>query len=158
MDTNELDLCHINIRSLNDDKIDAIKAEIVNEYDIICLTETNLPTARVTNLNLNGFHSLIRKDRTGKTGGGVGIYVASHLGVTRVYDYEIPNLEALWVKIKAGTNTILICVCYRPPNAKFDFWNNLQDSIDLAKQSGINKIIIAGDFNADLQTHEGHFF
>ena len=157
MATNVLDLCHINIRSLNDDKIDAIKAEMVTEYDIICLTETNLPTARVTDLNLIGFHSLIRKDHFGRTGGGVGIYVANHLGVTRIYDYEIPNLEALWVKIKAGNNTVLICVCYRPPNARADFWTNFQDSIDLAKQSGIDKIIIAGDFNADLQTRERHF-
>ena len=61
MATNVLDLCHINIRSLNDDKIDAIKAEMITEYDIICLTETNLPTARVTDLNL--WVSLTDKER-----------------------------------------------------------------------------------------------
>ena len=157
MNTNVLDICQINVRSLNNEKIDAIKAEMLSEYDVICLTETNLPTARVDDLNLNGFHPLIRKDRVGKTGGGVGMYIANHLGITQQFNFEIPQLEALWVKVKAGNNIVLICVCYRPPNAKAEFWTKLQDSIDIAKQSGIEKIILTGDFNADPNTREGHF-
>ena len=156
MASNVIDICHVNVRSLNDDKMDAIKAEMLLEYDIICLTETNLPTARVNDLNLNGFHPIHRKDRVGKTGGGVGMFIANHLGATRIYDYEIPGLEALWMKIKAGNNLFLMCVCYRAPNEKAQFWINLQDSIDLAKQSGTNKIIVTGDFNADPHTREGN--
>ena len=156
MASNVLDICHLNIRSLNDEKIDALKAEVVLDYDVICLTETNLPYANVNDLTLNGFHPIMRKDRDGKTGGGVGIYVSINLGVTRVYEYEIPGLESLWVKIKAGNNIFLLCVCYRPPNSKADFWNSFQDSVDLAKQSGTDKIIIAGDLNAHPGTHAGN--
>ena len=47
MTTNRIGVCHINIRSLNDSKIDALKMEIADNHDIICLSETNLPHARV---------------------------------------------------------------------------------------------------------------
>ena len=80
MASNILDICHINIRSLNDDKVDAIKAEMLLEYDVICRSETNLPTARVEDLSLNGFHPIIRKDRVGKTGGGVGMSAGGNVG------------------------------------------------------------------------------
>ena len=142
MSVNEIDLTHVNIRSLNDDKMDAIRAELLLDNDIICITETNLPLASVHDLNLNGFNPIVRKDRIGRTGGGVALYVADHLGCTRMIDFELPDLEALWVKIKAGNNSLLLCVCYRPPNAKADFWLRLQDTIDLAKKSGLDCIML----------------
>ena len=49
-------------------------------------------------------------------------------------------------------------MCYRPPNAKADFWQQIQDSVDLAKQTGIKNILLTGDFNADPPTREGHNF
>ena len=156
MASNILDLWHINVRSLNDSQMDSIRAELSLEYDVICLSETNLPTAKVSDLSLSGFHSIIRKDRIGKSGGGVALYAANFLGVMRMAEFEIPELEAMWVKVKAGNDIALICVCYKPPNAKADFWTKLQDSIDLAKQSGIEKIIITGDMNSDPKTREGY--
>ncbi len=156
MSINELDITHVNIRSLNDEKMNAIRAELLLDYDIICLTETNLPAANVSDLNLDGFNPIIRKDRAGKTGGGVAIYAANHIGASRIFDYDIPDLEAMWVKIKAGNNILLICVCYRPPNSKAEFWTKLQDSVDLVKQSGVDRIMLVGDLNADPRTREGH--
>ena len=157
MSVNEVDIIHVNIRSLNDHKMDAIRAELLLDYDIICLTETNLPTAKVNDLNLEGFNPIIRKDRQGRSGGGVAVYVADHIGAIRLIEYEIPDLEAMWIKVKAGNNVLLLCTCYRPPNAKADFWTKLQDSIDLVKQSGADNIIVVGDMNADPKTREGHF-
>ena len=156
MAVNVLDICHTNVRSLNSDKIDAIKAELVENFDIICLTETNLPHANVDDLALMGFHEIIRKDRIGRAGGGVGVYVAQHLSAERVIEYEMPDLECLWIKIKAGHNIFMLGVCYRPPNSKADFWIKLQDSVDLVKQAGVNNIFLTGDFNADPHTRDGH--
>ena len=133
MANNILDICHVNTRSLNDSQLDAIKAELSSDYDVICLSETNLPTARVSNLQLDGFHPILRKDRVGKTGGGVGMYVANYIGATRMIEFELQDLEAMWVKLKAGNNIVLVCTCYRPPNSKVDFWIKLQDSIDVVK-------------------------
>ena len=155
MTCNILDICHINIRSLNGEKIDALKADIVSSYDVICLTETHLPNS-TSDLSLPGFQNILCKNRTGKTGGGVAVYASDQIGITRKADLEIPGLELMWVRIKAGLNIFLLGVCYRPPNAKADFWQQLQDSVDLAKQTGIKNILLTGDFNADLPTPEGH--
>ena len=141
MAVNMLDICHTNVRSLNSDKIDFIRAELVENFDIICLTETNLPHANVEHLLLKGFHEIIRKDRVGRTGGGVGVYVAQHISAVRMLEYEIPDLEALWLKVKAGYNVSMLGVCYRPPNSKVEFWTKLQDSLDLVKQSWVNNIL-----------------
>ena len=153
MATNHIDICHINIRSLSDLKMDALKAEIAQlDYDIICLTETNLPHARVENINLPGFQHLISKDRPLRQGGGVAAFVADYIGAVRLSELEVPELELMWIKIKAGTNTLLIGTCYLPPNSKNEFWVKLKDSLDLAKQSGFKDILLSGDFNADPQT------
>ena len=79
MTTNKLNVCHINIRSLSDVKIDALKADILENHGILCLTETNLPHARVGCLNLPGFQHIIAKNRVDRQGGGVAIYVADHI-------------------------------------------------------------------------------
>ena len=155
MAVNTLDICHVNVRSLNLEKVDAIKAELVPNFEIICLSETHLPHANVTDLNINGFHNIFRKDRVGKAGGGVGDYVAQHLCAIHMTEYEIPDLEAMWLKIKAGHNVFMICICYRPPNSKADFWVKLQDTVDQVKQSGVHNIFITGDFNSDPHTRDG---
>ena len=153
-----LDICHVNVRSLNSDRIDAIKAELAENFEIICMTETNLPHANAENLSIPGFHDILRKDRVGRVGGGLGVYVAQHLSGVHITDFDIPELEAMWLKIKAGHNIFMLCICYRPPNAKVDFWVKLQDAVDLVKQSGINNILMTGDFNADPHTRDGHLF
>ena len=155
MSENYLDLCNINVRSLSDQKLNGIKAELLLDFDLFCITETNLPHARVTDLDLPGFHPIIRKDRQDRTWGGVALYAAEHISATRVYDYEIPDLEALWVKVKAGSNTLMVCVCYRPPNSNVSFWEKLQESLDLANVAGSSDIVLAGDFNADPNSRHG---
>ena len=155
MATDLVDVCCINIRSLSDAKIDSLKIDIVPNFDIICLTETNLPHANVSSLDLPGFQSILRKDRVGRQGGGVGIYAANYIGVTRMYQLESPELELMWVNVKAGNNKVLLGVCYRPPNSAANFWSKLQENIDIIKQSGFTDIILAGDFNADPSTRDG---
>ena len=72
-------------------------------------------------------------------------------------DFELPGLEVLWSKIKAGNNVLMLATCYRPPNSGRVFWNKLQDSIDTVKQAGYKDIILAGDLNADPETREGSY-
>ena len=82
------------------------------------LTETNLAHAQVDELTLSGFHEIIRNDRNGRPGEGFPMYVAEHLEAVKVNEFEIRNLEAMWVKRKAGSNSILMCLCNRPPYAR----------------------------------------
>ena len=156
MATDLVNLCNINARSLSNDKIDAIRAEIISDHDVLILTETHLPYADVDNENLalEGFGDIIRKDRGVRMGGGVAVYVAEHIGAVKMTEFEIEDLEAMWVKLKVGSNIMFLCACYTPiSNA--DFWIKLQESIDLVKESGNHDIIIAGDLNADPDTRNG---
>jgi len=58
----ELSIFHLNIRSVRH-KLDYIE-DIVDEYDIVCLTETHLDDQVTTNdLCIDGFHSPFRLDR-----------------------------------------------------------------------------------------------
>ena len=65
------------------------------------------------------------------------------------YDLEINGIEAMWLELRCVNKKILLCNCYRPPNAPVAFWNNLSASIELAKEGNVNDIIITGDFNSD---------
>ena len=156
MTTNRVNISCINVRSLSDSKVDAIKADIVPKYDIICLTETNLPHANVSSLDITGYQKLMTRNRTDRQGGGVGVYAADHIGATRATNIEMPGIELMWVNITLGGNKLLLGVCYRPPNSPADFWVKLQDSLDLAKQTGYRDILLAGDFNADIGSREGN--
>ena len=37
-------------------------------------------------------------------------HAAEPLGINRLFEYEIPELEAMWVKVKAGNTVFLLCV------------------------------------------------
>ena len=69
MTNNIIDICNVNIRKLSDIKVDVIKAELMLDIDVICLTGSNLPHAQVTDLKLLGFHEVLRKDLAGRLGG-----------------------------------------------------------------------------------------
>ena len=155
MSDNSIDICNVNVRSLNNSKIDAIKAELMLNFDLICLTETHLPYADVNDTSLPGFHHIMCKNREGRMGGGVALYAAEYIAISRIYDFEIPMLEAMWVQVKVGKNVFHLCVCYRPPNNDAEFWVKLQDSLDLALRGGAKTIILTGDLNADFHTRPG---
>ena len=74
----------------------------------------------------------------------------------RRIDLEVPDLEMLWCEVRLHNNKFLFGVIYRPPNSLTSFWDKFQDSIDLAKATGINNIVISGDLNADPQTLSGN--
>ena len=150
-----LKLCHINIRSLARNFC-SLQTCIPQDMDIITLSETFLnANSNISSLKLDGYKKIEYKNRTNQLGGGVGIYIKSHIISHRKYEFEINNLEAMWHEIKIGCKTILLCTCYRPPNSGSEFWEFLQESLDLALQSQIANIVVMGDLNADPKTYDG---
>ena len=149
-------ICHANIRSLSEDKLRRIKTSLANEFDIIALSETFLSsTTPDSKLELPGFNSIIRRDRTTGAGGGVAFYASRCLVTKRREDIENQHVELLWVEVRLHNNKFLFGVVYRPPNAPVSFWDYFQDSLDKAKNSGIDKVVIMGDLNADPNTNHG---
>ena len=89
--------CHVNIRSLSRSKLHAIQTSLSKVYDIITLSETHLHAGIPDDVfELKGYHNIIRKDHL-TNGGGVGIYVKENICYRRIYKYERPNLEAVWL-------------------------------------------------------------
>ena len=60
------------------------------------------------------------------------------------------GLECVWVQIKLRGHDILICGIYRPPNLSQNYWTLVHESVDRAKSTSIQDIIILGDLNNDL--------
>ena len=72
---NDITICHLNIRSLSQDKRRCIKTSLSYSYDIIALRETflsNHPQAK--EYDLPGFQTIIRHDRVSGIGGRVALY------------------------------------------------------------------------------------
>ena len=76
----------------------------------------------------------------------MALYVRDSLFAVRRIEFEIPELEALWVEIKISKLNLMLCACYRPPNTGQVFWDHFQNGV---KQSGNANVIIIGDLSAD---------
>jgi len=62
-------------------------------------------------------YELFRRDRRGKRGGGLPLYVRDCFDCIDRNDCD-DKVECLWVKMRGKPNkaNILLVVCYRPPN------------------------------------------
>ena len=99
-------------------------------------------------LSIPGYLPVFRNDRL-THGGGVALYVSDSCIAKRLYNFETPTLEALWVEIKTRTHVLAVCVCYRSQTEGDIFCENIQDSVESIRNAGYNNLIIFGDFNAD---------
>ena len=134
----------------------SILTDLACDFDIISLLETFLsPNSSVDYLHIPGYQNIISRDRLNAVGDGVAFYVSSSLHVLRRLDLEKVDIELLWCKIRLHNNKFLFGICYRPPNSPVSFWDQLQESLDLAKSSGIFNIILMGDLNYDIHTQSG---
>ena len=90
-----------------------------------------------------------RRDRQGRRGGGILVYVPETVRSWRRSDLELDTVEAIWIEIHIGRSSALVCNIYRPPDSQPAFFDNLEDMLELA--SGECKdIIIMGDMNSDI--------
>ena len=118
------------------------------------ISETHLdPQTEYEFLNLEGFHSIIRKDRC-RGGGGVAVYVRECIAYKRRIDLEDNNLESIWLQLNTLEGKVLLCTCYRPPVYN-DFWSILDQNLDVVKEDPTKYVFITGDLNADLTTAQG---
>ncbi|GAB0205871.1 hypothetical protein GRJ2_003052700 [Grus japonensis] len=116
-------------------------------YDLIGIKETWSDNSYDWSVEMEGYR-LFRKDRQGRGGGGVTLYINDqlecmelHLGVD-----EEPT-ESLWVRIKGrtGAGQIIAGVCYRPPDQGDQADEALYRQIGAASCS--QALVLMGDFN-----------
>ncbi|KAF7246134.1 Lipoxygenase-likey domain-containing protein 1 [Varanus komodoensis] len=72
----------------------------IGGYDLVGITETWWDERQVWNVNIEGYH-LVRKDRKGKRGGGVTLYVREGIGCSEIEcSTDGDSVEAVWMKLR----------------------------------------------------------
>ncbi|CAB3993507.1 Hypothetical predicted protein [Paramuricea clavata] len=152
-----LDCLYLNSRSLKafvktDDNCSKIcKINIFQQlvycggYDVVCVCETWLNDCVLDSELLPGY-SIFRRDRVGKTGGGVLVAVRDTIRAKRRTDLEGNNVELVVVELfKANNQSIILYTFYRPPSSTLDSIQQLNSSLDNIPES--MSIILIGNFN-----------
>jgi len=84
--------------------------------DIAVVTETHLKQRHDDCLFGVDGHVLFRRDRTGRRGGGVAVYVSSRLQATVwVCPHDVADHELLWIRVQSGNRDVLVGALYHPP-------------------------------------------
>jgi exonuclease III len=152
-------MLHLNTRSIVN-KFDSFK-ELTKSLniplDIIGLTETWLNDTNEDLFKLENY-DFINMNRSGKNGGGIGIYIKQGIKYKLRADINISTettIESIFIElITAVGKNVIIGVIYRPPNNKIDSFENIMNQI-LGKIDKENKIgYLMGDFNIDLLKSE----
>lgn len=118
-----------------------------SNYDIIAITETWLDTERrdfVGEYHLPGY-AMFHKDRIGRLGGGVLLYVRNHLNAVTM-SINSPH-ELVGAEVKGCTPPLRVVVAYRPPHGTRASDESLY--ADLSEISQGNTIVV-GDFNCPI--------
>ena len=146
-----LRVCHVNCQSLFA-HIDQFRDFFSNHFfHVICLSETWLKPGITDAMVHLSSYILIRCDRLGKNGGGVGVYV--HISLSGKLLYASDGLyqkrpEFMLVEIAcSNVYKVLIAVVYRPPKA--GFFRDFEDKC-LELYTGYRNLVIMGDFNSNL--------
>ena len=104
------------------------------KYDIIALSETWLKDNQylIEHVQIPGY-TIDNKNRYGKRGGGIGLYIKDHIKFKRRFDIEKldGDIEHMWLEIsgKNKYSTFLLGILFQPK------------SDDTSKEIWINKLV-----------------
>ena len=124
------------------------------KIDIALISETKLkPKHTDACVNIEGYR-LFRRDRVGRQGGGVAIYVSERYNASVYSNFNHPCLdsfEIIWVKIHTNNSLAFVGALYHPPRPTYDV-SDLLDFIERAIEHISNDspealIIVGGDVN-----------
>jgi hypothetical protein len=116
-----------------------------NDYDVVCVCETWLNSS-ISNSELLPGYNIYRRERTGRSGGGVLIAVKANLQSTRRQDLEKDGTELVVVELfKSNSKSVILYTFYRPPDSTPDVLHELNSALQDTTESC--QIILVGDFN-----------
>ena len=131
-----LHVANLNIQHLLP-KLDEIKfhLSLPNSTDILGLCETFLnQSIENKQIHINNF-KIERKDRSGKVGGGLVVYISDIISYTRRFDLEHEDIESICIQVNPSySKPFLINFFYRPPDSKqswIDTFESLLDKMDI---------------------------
>ena len=122
-------ILNFNIRSIVN-KFDSFKfflESFKNAFSVISVTETWLNNQNCEDFNLNNY-SFITTNRGERKGGGVEMFISDDINFKLRSDLNINEegiIESLFIEIITATRkNIIVGTIYRPPNGKFDIFEN----------------------------------
>lgn len=163
-ETEAINILHVNARSLkkNFSHLETLLSNIQNPIMAIAISETWLTESTESTFFIPNY-TLVSSSRVGKSGGGVGIFVNNSLSFTIRSDLScmMNIIECLFIEVTIrGKKNIIIGTVYRPPGGdQIDISNFNTEFCKILKNINNEKrktVIIAGDFNLDLQKYDSH--
>ena len=111
-----LSIIHYNVQSCLNKK-DILYGDLRN-YDVLSFTETWLDAyTSSSDLSFPLFHIPFKRDRPNDAHGGILVFVKSDIFVVERRDFEVNNIECLWLELRIKGIIILIGTFNRPPNS-----------------------------------------
>ena len=151
--TKGLKLFHLNIRSLHA-KFDEVRDILLSckKVDIFGFTETFLTDTDTTSYEIPGF-TLITRNRTSGSGGGVCVYIRDGINFELREDLHCDNVEGIFIEILSKKSKhFIVAFIYKPPETSKHLSRNF-DQILSEKLQTITKekkeCIILGDLNVN---------
>ena len=146
---NRIIFASLNINSIRN-KFEQLKLFIVDNIDVLIITETKLDeTFSTSSFIIDGFSKPYRRDRNAN-GGGVLIYVREDIPSKELKDHNFPeDIEGIFVELNFRKTKWLLFGSYRPPSQLVNYYfDKVSNSLDMyiAKY---DKFLLAGDFNAE---------
>ena len=124
---------------------------VSNSIDVMAVSETWLnPSIPDSLVDIPGY-DIFRRDRD-SLGGGVCLYINNQLKCKQRKDLLKSNLEAIWVEVIDGEQTIVVSCIYRPPDSTVEYFDNLLDSLDNVVDS--KHLVVMGDLNYNYDMHQ----
>ena len=158
-------LFNLNIRSLPN-KIgeleELVLESLTNEnfrFSIIALQEI-WQIKNKTQIDLEGFHPLIYKEREGRRGGGIGLYIDLKFRFETIEEFSLirEDFESLVLKVFLDDHKFKIIInLYRIPNSSIEvFLEWLNNMLVKLKSFNADEIILCGDLNINLIKYNEH--
>ena len=105
--SNHFSILHLNVQNIVP-KLDLIRSG-ANLYDILIFSESWIKSeTQNETLYIEHFQPPFRKDRRGRPGGGVIVYVRDTFPCKHRKDLELDSLEAVWIELSVKSKKILV--------------------------------------------------
>lgn len=117
-----------------------------HKFSILAVTETWLDCDIGDGEVAINNYRLFRRDRPGRAGGGVCIYIHESYKTKELTNISHPSLEMTWVQITLRKRIVSVGCLYRPPNECTKFWSLLDETLEPLQG---HDIILMGDLNVN---------
>ena len=133
--------------------IQHLTADLIGySVDIAVISETHLKRKHPDNQFAVHGYTMFRRDRAGRRGGGVAVYINRQLqAATWTHANDSPAFELLWIRVQTGLREIVLGALYHPPKALYqpvELLDYIEECTgEIADQFPTALIVLAGDFN-----------